>query len=68
MGKQKTPGGIPCRVFCFPMGKQKILGDVYSNLNLKILKNRQNEVWKNLLNSMYELLFKPKTNAEREIW
>ena len=44
MGKQKTPGGIPCRVFCFTMGKQKILGDVYSNLNLKILKNRQNEV------------------------
>ena len=23
LGKQKTPGGIPCGVFCFPQGKQK---------------------------------------------
>ena len=26
LGKQKTPGGIPCGVFCFPMGKQKAPG------------------------------------------
>ena len=28
VGKQKTPSGIPCGVFCFPQGKQKTPGDV----------------------------------------
>ena len=37
LGKQKTPGGIPCGVFCFPTGKQKTPG---GEVQSKLLENR----------------------------